>query len=88
VPPRGGLALWCELPEPLSSALATAAERQGVRLAPGPAFAPEGGLESFIRLPYTKQAEELDVAVQRLAVAWEDAKRHRTATAGRSPLVA
>jgi DNA-binding transcriptional MocR family regulator len=86
--PRGGLALWCELPEPLSSALTTAAERQGVRLAPGPAFAPEGGLESFIRLPYTRPAEELDAAVQRLAVAWEDAKRHRTAPAGRSPLVA
>lgn len=88
VQPAGGLALWCELPEPLSSALTTAAERQPVLLASGSSFAPEGGLERYIRLPYTRPVEELDEAVTRLAVAWEDAKRHRTANAGRSPLVA
>lgn len=88
VQPKGGLALWCELPEPLSSALATAAERQHVLLASGPSFAPEGGLERYIRLPYTRSPEELDEAVTRLVVAWEDAKQHRTASAGRSPLVA
>lgn len=88
VEPAGGLALWCELPEPLSSALTTAAEREHVLLASGASFAPEGGLERYIRLPYTRPPEELDEAMARLAVAWEDAKRHRTATAGRSPLVA
>ncbi len=88
VEPGGGLALWCELPEPLSSALTAAAERQHVLLASGPSFAPEGGLERYIRLPYTQSAEDLDEAVTRLAVAWEDAKQHRATTAGRSPLVA
>lgn len=88
VQPAGGLALWCELPEPLSSALTTAAERQHVLLASGSSFAPEGGLERYIRLPYTRPVNELNEAVARLAVAWEDAKRHRTANAGRSPLVA
>lgn len=88
VQPVGGLALWCELPEPLSSALTTAAERQHVLLASGSSFAPEGGLERYIRLPYTRPVDELDEAVARLAVAWEDAKRHRTANAARSPLVA
>ena len=86
--PRGGLALWCELPEPLSSALTVAAERQDVILAPGASFAPEGGLERFLRLPYTRSVEELTDAVSRLATAWQDAQRHRTATSGRSPLVA
>ncbi|MGH3333165.1 MAG: PLP-dependent aminotransferase family protein [Nocardioidaceae bacterium] len=88
VEPHGGLALWCELPAPLSSALTTAAERQHVLLASGASFAPEGGLERYIRLPYTRSPEQLDEAVARLAVAWEDAKRHRSTAGGRSPLVA
>lgn len=86
--PSGGLALWCELPDPLSSALTSAAEQQGVLLAPGPSFAAEGGLERFIRLPYTRSAEDLTVAVERLGVAWAQARRHRTASGSRSPLVA
>ena len=86
--PHGGMSLWCELPEPLSSALAVSAERHGVLVAPGGSFSPEGGLESFIRLPYTRPAEELVDAVQRLATAWDDARRHRVTTGGRSPLVA
>ena len=88
VAPRGGLALWCELPEALSSSLVVAAERQGVLLAPGPTFAPEGGLERFVRLPYTRSPDDLALATERLAVAWADARRHRNAAAARSPLVA
>jgi len=86
--PGGGLALWCELPEPLSSALTVAAERQDVLLAPGGSFAPEGGLERFVRLPYTRLEEQLSEAVDRLAVAWQDAQQHRAARGSRSPLVA
>jgi DNA-binding transcriptional MocR family regulator len=86
--PSGGLSLWCELPDALSSALSAAAERQGVLLAPGPSFAPEGGLERFVRVPYARRADELAEAVRRLALAWEDAQRHRTATSGRRPIVA
>jgi DNA-binding transcriptional MocR family regulator len=86
--PAGGLAVWCELPEALSSSLAVAAERQGVLLAPGPVFAPEGGLERFVRLPYTRTPEELALATERLAAAWADAQRHRSVTATRSTLVA
>jgi DNA-binding transcriptional MocR family regulator len=86
--PGGGLALWCELPAPVSSALTTAAERQHVLLAAGPSFAPEGGLERWLRLPYTETPERLTEAVDRLALAWEDALQHRALGAGRSPLVA
>ncbi|HZJ06230.1 MAG TPA: PLP-dependent aminotransferase family protein [Nocardioidaceae bacterium] len=52
--PTGGLNLWCELPGALSSALVARAERHDVLLASGPSFAPEGGLDRFVRLPYTQ----------------------------------
>ena len=51
--PRGGVTLWVELDAPVSSALARAAERFGVRLAPGPRFGVDGTLERFLRLPFT-----------------------------------
>lgn len=88
VVPAGGLALWCELPLPLSTALTAAAERDGVLLAAGPRFAVEGGLERFLRIPYTVPPELLRAAVDRIGTAWELAQRQRTATARRTPLVA
>jgi DNA-binding transcriptional MocR family regulator len=87
--PPGGLALWCELPSPHSSALSTAAEHHGLLLPAGPSFAPEGGLERFVRIPYTQRPEVLAEAVGRLASAWEQARQHRGAPSRRrSPLVA
>jgi len=86
--PPGGLALWCELPEPLSSAVVAAAERQQVLLAPGPRFAVEGGLERYIRLPYTLPPDTLRDAVGRIARAWGQAQRQRPTSARRAPLVA
>ncbi len=70
--PPGGLSLWCELPRPVSSALVTAAGRHGLQLAAGPLFAPEGGLERFLRLPFTQSSETLTEAVRRLAAAWSE----------------
>jgi DNA-binding transcriptional MocR family regulator len=67
--PSGGLSLWVELPEPMSTALTVSAERQGVLLAPGPQFAVEGGLERWIRLPYTASPDVLRDAVCRLELA-------------------
>jgi DNA-binding transcriptional MocR family regulator len=68
--PRGGLALWCELPRPGATAVAAEAERRGVILAPGPVFAAEGGLDRFLRIPWTAPADRLEEAVTRLAAAW------------------
>ncbi|MGN0065723.1 MAG: PLP-dependent aminotransferase family protein [Nocardioides sp.] len=70
--PRGGLALWCELPGPVGTRLAHAAEDHGVALAPGPVFAVEGGLDRFVRLPWTRPADELEEAVVRIATAWDE----------------
>ncbi len=86
--PVGGQALWCELPLPLSSALTAAAEEHRLLLASGPSFAAEGGLERYLRVPFTASPDVLEVAVERLAAAWESAQHRRTRKAGRSPLVA
>jgi DNA-binding transcriptional MocR family regulator len=72
--PTGGLSLWCELPGPgrgLGLALADEAERHGVIIAPGPVFAPEGGLDRFVRIPWTRRSEELETAVAGIAAAWQ-----------------
>ena len=71
-PARGGLNLWCELPRALSSALVPHAAGHGVLLAPGPRFAPEGGLDRFVRLPYTQPHHVLTEAIARLAGAWQE----------------
>jgi DNA-binding transcriptional MocR family regulator len=70
--PGGGLCLWCRLPAPLSTALTVRAREHGVLLAPGPAFAPEGGLDRFVRLPFTQPPAVMADAVARLADAWAE----------------
>ena len=82
-PPGGGLALWCELPAALGTAVAAEAERRGVIVAPGPLFAAEGGLDQFVRIPWSRPADELAEAVRRLAAAW-DAVRDRQETGTRA----
>lgn len=64
--PSGGLSLWCLLPEPMSTRLAVAAGNLGLQLAPGPRFGVHGGLERWIKLPFTLPAQELSEAVGRL----------------------
>ncbi|MGI8523399.1 MAG: PLP-dependent aminotransferase family protein [Nocardioides sp.] len=68
--PRGGLALWCELPTVGATALAIEAERRGVVVSPGPVFALGGGLDTFVRIPWTRPPDELRLAVSRIAEAW------------------
>jgi DNA-binding transcriptional MocR family regulator len=65
--PGGGLSLWCELPDPVGSSLVGVAQRNGVLVVAGSRFSPDGGLESFLRLPFTLDADTLRDAVRRLA---------------------
>lgn len=74
VVPAGGMALWAELPQPRSGALSIAARNHGLGLVAGPNFAPAGGLDRWIRLPYTVPESELRQVGARLAAAWEEAK--------------
>jgi DNA-binding transcriptional MocR family regulator len=82
--PDGGLALWCELPDALGTATSAEAERRGVVVAPGPVFAVEGGLDRFVRIPWTASPETLAEAVRRLAAAWEHVSSHAARPATQS----
>lgn len=77
--PAGGLALWCELPTGAATAVSAEAERRGVIVTPGPVFSAEGGLDRYLRIPWTRPAEELRTAVARLAEAWDGVGRRSTA---------
>lgn len=67
--PSGGLSLWCRLPEAMSTRIAVAAGNHGLQVAPGPRFGVHGGLERWLRVPYTLPADRLTEAVRRLGVA-------------------
>jgi DNA-binding transcriptional MocR family regulator len=68
--PAGGLCLWCRLPEPLGTDVAIEAERRGVVVAPGPVFALEGGLDHFVRIPWSRPPDELETAARVLGESW------------------
>jgi len=57
------------LDAPVSSALAHAAERQRLRLVPGPRFGTGANLERYLRLPFTLPEADLLDAAHRLAAA-------------------
>ncbi|WP_028636204.1 MocR-like transcription factor YczR [Nocardioides sp. URHA0032] len=80
--PTGGLALWCRLPGSFGTAVAAEAEARGAIVAPGPVFAVEGGLDSFLRIPWGRPADELTAAVGRLAEAWSVVRERPS---GRTP---
>ncbi|MFJ4171070.1 PLP-dependent aminotransferase family protein [Paenarthrobacter sp. NPDC089714] len=67
--PRGGLTVWCRLPNPSSTALTVLAPDFGVRLAAGPRFGVGGAFEQYMRVPYTLPPASLEVAVRALRAA-------------------
>lgn len=85
--PDGGQVLWCELPDERSSALAHSARRHGLALAPGPSFAPEGGLDRFIRLPFTATDNQLRDVGPTLARALADTTNDPLARWPTTPLI-
>ncbi len=68
--PDGGLTLWVQMPHGSATRLAAALEHVGVHLAPGPVFSVEGGLDSWLRIPYAKSEDQLVEAVGRIATTW------------------
>lgn len=78
--PDGGLSLWCELPEGLdATAIAVAAEDEGLLVAAGPRFSVAGGLDRWLRLPYVLDPATMTTATERLARAVEVARSGRVA---------
>lgn len=67
--PDGGLSVWCRLPSPVSTRLAAFAENFGLWLVPASRFSVHGGLEGWLRLPFTQPAEVLTEGVRRLSCA-------------------
>jgi DNA-binding transcriptional MocR family regulator len=70
--PSGGLSLWVDLGEPVSSRLVGAARRHDVLLAAGPRFGLDGAFERFLRLPFTLRRDQIDEALARLTLAWRE----------------
>jgi hypothetical protein len=68
--PDGGLSLWVDLDEAVSSRLTVAARRHDVLLAAGPRFGVDGAFERHLRLPYTLRRDRMDTALDLLATAW------------------
>jgi DNA-binding transcriptional MocR family regulator len=71
VAPAAGLSLWTELPLDNADAFALAAARHGVSVMPGSHTCADGRHRHFIRLSFAEQPGTLELAVERLAVAWE-----------------
>ena len=67
--PAGGLSLWCRLPAPMSTRLAAIAANFGLWVVPASRFSVQGGLEGWLRLPFTQPAEVLEEGVRRLSLA-------------------
>ncbi|HLY35341.1 MAG TPA: PLP-dependent aminotransferase family protein [Candidatus Limnocylindria bacterium] len=67
--PAGGMFLWAELPDAISTSLSVLAAERGIALTPGPRFGAAGLLERYIRLPYCLAPDQLERAVSTLAQA-------------------
>jgi len=78
----GGLTVWVNLGEPVSSRLTLAARAHGLLVAAGPRFGVDGAFERFLRIPFSYSAEETDRAVEALAAAWASLGRGTQAEAG------
>ncbi|MDZ7881395.1 MAG: hypothetical protein U5N53_00070 [Mycobacterium sp.] len=68
---HGGLSLWVGLGAPLSSTLASASQRRGVRITAGPKFGIDGAHERYIRVPFTAEPELIEQGVRTLRDTWE-----------------
>jgi DNA-binding transcriptional MocR family regulator len=88
--PDGGLAVWCRLPSPSSTALTVIAPEFGIRLAAGPRFGVGGVFENFLRIPFTLPPDHLETAVLALRAAQDrlDAAPRLRRTLSDSPAAA
>jgi DNA-binding transcriptional MocR family regulator len=68
----GGIALWCDLGAPISSALTARAADLGLHLAAGPRFGLGHAFDDHLRIPFTLPEDTLRDAVDRLARAARD----------------
>jgi DNA-binding transcriptional MocR family regulator len=70
-PPSAGLSLWAELPLESADAFAHVAARHGVTVAAGSIACLDGRHHQFVRLSFAEPLDTLELAVERLATAWD-----------------
>lgn len=70
--PRGGSALWVRLPGTDTRLLAELARRRGVSIVPGPVFSAVDGFADHVRVPFSGDADEMRVGVERLVETWRE----------------
>ncbi len=78
--PAAGLSLWVQLPLDNADAFAHAAARHGVTIAGGSTACLDGQHHHSIRLSFAEPLGTLDLAVERLAAAWEDHSQNLAAS--------
>lgn len=74
--PVGGSALWIQLPQTDARVFAQVALRHGVEVVAGRAMDPTGEHDNYLRVPFSYSAEVMTEAVDRLASAWRELRRH------------
>ena len=77
VEPEGGPSLWVRLPEGNALAVAEAARRGGVLVAPGSIFSATDGQLDRVRVSFAGGPDTVLEGVQRLAVVWRARRRLR-----------
>jgi DNA-binding transcriptional MocR family regulator len=79
--PVGGSALWIRLPDTDARVFAQVALRHGVEVVAGRAMDPTGEHDDHLRVPFAYAEPVLEDAVDRLARAWQELRRHGPAPA-------
>ncbi|WP_202866076.1 aminotransferase-like domain-containing protein [Kribbella turkmenica] len=74
--PEGGSALWIRLPDTDARVFAQVALRHRVEVVAGRAMDPTGTHDDHLRVPFAYPEPILDDAVDRLARAWQELRRH------------
>ena len=79
--PEGGSALWIRLPDTDARVFAQVALRHGVEVVAGRAMDPTGKHDDHLRVPFSYPEAVMVDAVDRLARAWQELRRHGPAPA-------
>jgi len=68
--PAGGASLWVRLPRVAATAFAQRADRDGVRVLPGPTFSASDGFDDHLRIAFAGSNDVTLRGIELLAVTW------------------
>ncbi|MCZ8282582.1 MAG: PLP-dependent aminotransferase family protein [Aquidulcibacter sp.] len=70
IEPIGGLTMWLRMPKPIARQVSDWCLRNHLQVVPGSRFSVYGGLDSFMRLPFSRSEDDLRRGLQLLATAY------------------